>query len=317
MAFTMYCVRYGIIYPLLTINQFSLPIPTLWFHLMVLGSLLIAAAGYLINDYFDVKIDMINKPEKTYVGLKISRLSAISLHLIMTFAGFILFIPISHYTSNYSFMAIPFIASGLLWFYSTTFKCQGLIGNFIISFLAALVPFSAGIYDMYMMYTHYIDILCERLSITPSTLSAEDIYSYKEGMSYLFSWIAAYTLFSFLTTLIRELTKDMEDYEGDAIHNCSTYPVKYGLKRSKQWLYFFLLVLGGAFLYFQIQQYRLKNLSLLYYGILFIEIPSLIFAWLIYKAEKKEDFHRASTLMKAIMLAGVCYLILFRIIVLR
>ena len=77
-------MRYCIISPFLQINNFSLQLDNLRFFLLVLTTILIAAAGYVINDYFDVRTDRINKPDKVIIDSGIHRRSAIFLHSIFT-----------------------------------------------------------------------------------------------------------------------------------------------------------------------------------------------------------------------------------------
>ncbi|GIV41515.1 MAG: prenyltransferase [Vicingaceae bacterium] len=311
MAATMVAIRYAVIFPLLKINGFQLPLPTVWFFLLVIGSVMIAAAGYLINDYFDTKIDLINRPDRTIVGTFFSRSFVITLHFLLSAAGFILCIPAAHFTGNYSFVLIQIMAIGLLWFYSTSFKCMSLTGNLVISFLAALVPLSSGIYDLYYLFVNYRDILAQRMQILPQDVGEEWIYLYLQSMRNILSWILAYALFSFLTTFVRELVKDIEDIEGDKRYFCQTFPVAHGIDKTKNVVYFAMILLGLAFVYFQWIQWELKNYGFVIYGILAIELPALFFIRIIQKAKDRRQFHTASTLMKWIMLMGILYLPFF------
>src|SRR6201991_1145837 len=109
------------------------------FYLLSLSSVLIAAAGYIINDYFDLNIDRVNKPDRLVVEKIIKRRWTIIWHWILSTLGVLLGFYVSWKLRN------PVVGLGnlgcviLLWFYSTTFKRKLLIGNVIISLLTAWV----------------------------------------------------------------------------------------------------------------------------------------------------------------------------------
>src|ERR1700753_3769212 len=103
-----------------------------YFYLLCLSSVLIAAAGYIINDYFDLNIDRVNKPNKLVVEKIIKRRWTIIWHWILSGLGVLLGFYVSWKLRN------PVVGLGnlacvvLLWFYSTTFKRKLLIGNVVI-----------------------------------------------------------------------------------------------------------------------------------------------------------------------------------------
>src|SRR5947209_12504298 len=70
-----------IYYPLYRVHNFKRLI------FLVLASVFIAAAGYIINDYFDLNIDRINKPNRLIVQKIISRRWAIVWHFFLSMAG--------------------------------------------------------------------------------------------------------------------------------------------------------------------------------------------------------------------------------------
>jgi 4-hydroxybenzoate polyprenyltransferase len=106
--------------------------------LLAIGTALIAGAGYIINDYFDVKIDAINRPEKSLIGKDINPRTAILLHNFCNIAGLGIMAYLSYQLQNPKALIIPIICTILLWFYSTHFKRQFMIGNIVVSLLTAL-----------------------------------------------------------------------------------------------------------------------------------------------------------------------------------
>ncbi|WP_080058511.1 geranylgeranylglycerol-phosphate geranylgeranyltransferase [Spirosoma aerolatum] len=169
--------------------------PGIW--LLCLSTVCIAAAGYIINDYFDVKIDLVNKPDRVIIGRYLKRRVAMGVHQVLNVIGCL----IGLYLSKWVFL-IDVVAVTLLWFYSALFKRQMLIGNIVISFLSALSLLVMAIY-----YRHNTEL------------------------------ILMYALFSFGISIIREIIKDMQDIRGDARFGCRTLPIVLGLRQTKYVLY--------------------------------------------------------------------------------
>lgn len=168
-----------------------------WLFILSASTILIAAAGYIINDYYDVKIDLINKPERVVIGKSITRRYAIFFHTALSFLGVALGLLI-----NWKVGTINFVCAFLLWLYSNNLKRQPLIGNVVVSFLTGLSVF----------------IL---------------VFLYEQ----LFPLVVAYSLFAFFMTLIREVVKDMEDVKGDNSFGCKTLPIVWGIRKTKLFLY--------------------------------------------------------------------------------
>jgi 4-hydroxybenzoate polyprenyltransferase len=167
------------------------------FFLLVASTGFIAAAGYIINDYYDIKIDLINKPERVVIGKGITRRYAILYHTLLSFAG----IAIGTYL-NWKIGLLNFGAAFLLWWYSNNLKRQPLIGNIVVSLLTALAI-----------------VIVDSL--------------YKTGNTLIF----IYAAFAFFITLIREVIKDMEDLKGDDTFGCRTLPIIWGMRKTKYFIY--------------------------------------------------------------------------------
>ena len=165
--------------------------------LLSLSTVCIAAAGYIINDYFDVKIDLINKPERVIIGRYLKRRVAMGVHQALNVIGCL----IGLYLSRWVFL-LDVLSVSLLWFYSAQFKRQPLIGNVVVSLLTALSFIALAVY-------------------------------YRQNTNMLL----IYALFSFGISLIREIIKDMQDIRGDARFGCRTLPIIWGLRRTKYVLY--------------------------------------------------------------------------------
>ncbi len=169
--------------------------PTIW--LLSFSTVCIAAAGYIINDYFDVKIDLINKPERVVIGRYLKRRVAIGTHQILSVLGCL----IGLYLSKWVFL-LDVVSVSLLWFYSARLKREPFIGNVVIALLTAFSLLVLAVY-----YRQNADI------------------------------ILIYALFSFGISLVREVIKDMQDVRGDARFGCRTLPIVWGLRRTKYLLF--------------------------------------------------------------------------------
>jgi len=173
-----------------------------------LGTILIAAAGYVINDYYDVKIDYVNKPHRVVVGRFLERRSIIILHATLSSFGVL-----SGLMVSWQIAAINFFTVGLLWLYSNQLKRLPLLGNISIAFLTGLAVFV--------------------------------VFVYQGDSMFLF---ATYASFAFFISLVREIIKDMEDIEGDKKFGCKTLPIAIGLRKTKLVTYFisalFLIVVA-------------------------------------------------------------------------
>lgn len=170
--------------------------------MLVFATICIASAGYIINDYFDVKIDLINKPREVIIGKYIKRRLAILIHQILNFTGVV----IGLFLSPKVFL-INILAVCMLWFYSERFKKKAFIGNFLVAFLTAFSLVILSVY--YEKNTLLVNI---------------------------------YALFAFSISLIREIIKDMEDIRGDARYGCRTLPIIWGIRRTKILLYIFIIL---------------------------------------------------------------------------
>ena len=175
--------------------------------LLVLSTVMIAAAGYIINDYYDVKIDFINKPKRVVVGTVLRRRLVIVAHTVLTVAGIL----IGAYLS-WKVGAIHCSAAFLLWWYSNRLKRYPFIGNFSI---AALSGLAIAVIGLYYWQQHFL--------------------------------VFTYAVFAFSISLLREIIKDMEDQQGDATFGCQTLPIIWGISKTKTLLYalsgFFIFLL--------------------------------------------------------------------------
>lgn len=311
---TQYAIRYGIIYPILNNSiardTLHLQLSEVDFFLLVLSTVMIAAAGYIINDYFDLKIDRVNRPNKIIVGKYIKRRVVMGAHIVINTMAIIIGAYIAYRVGNLKLVAIQLVSVGALWYYSVSFKKQILIGNFLVALLAAMVPFVAGIYEIILQHNN-AGIILE--SISPELgVDAKDLFPiFKLVLSNVMKWVLGFALFAFLSTMVREIVKDIEDYDGDKKYHSNTLPVVYGKKKGAvvaQVFSIVIIVLIGALQYRQLQS---KDLNSALYFLLTIQLPMVYVIYKLKLAKKKIDYSKLSVLIKMIMLFGIIYAGLF------
>jgi 4-hydroxybenzoate polyprenyltransferase len=240
------------------------------FGLLVLAALLVAAAGYIINDYYDVKIDAINRPDRLVVGRVLGRRHAMLAHVLLSGLGVLLAMVLS--------CTLGFVTMGaalLLWGYSARFKRLPLVGNVSIGALTAA-----------LVLLPELQLLTGRQAV----------------------WL--YALAAFLLTVVREIVKDLEDMRGDAQHACRTLPLVWGVARSKWVAGFFLgclvlLVLGAAG---QLLVWGRWPLAAWLLGL--VLLPLLELARRLVRADRRRHFRQLSAWCKGIMLAGILSMLL-------
>ena len=297
-AFTQYAMRYLLMEPLLPSDTFELQFGDFQFALLVCSTMLIAAAGYIINDYFDTRADLINKPARVVVGVAISRKVAMILHLMLNIIGVGIGVYLAFYVGLPSLSLVFMLSTGLLWFYSTNYKKQFLVGNLAVAFLTGLVPLMVVLFEIPLLNREYGEVMIR----------------YDADFNYLFSWVSAFSFFAFFTTLIREIIKDAEDFEGDNAYGMKTVPIVLGTF----WTRFVVVLLIAitlcalGFLLFKYIFYSVDPadyISLVYFS-LFLMLPLILLAIQVMTARDKRAYRRASTLIKLVMLFGIFYSVL-------
>jgi 4-hydroxybenzoate polyprenyltransferase len=258
--------------------------------LLALATIFIAASGNVVNDIFDQDIDRINKPEKAIVGKVITEEQAWNFYYAVSSLGLGLGIILCWQLGNVSNSLIFMLAMGGLYFYSYSYKRQFLIGNVVVALLAGLVP-AMPVY----MFSMCEPELWMQLPWTPILI--------------------AFAFFSVITTLIREVIKDMEDLKGDQLLRCQTLPIVIGVNATKAVVVVLSMALFVAVGKLQMAWWRDGDQIMFWYFTLAVQLPILALIGLVLKATETKQFHQASTLAKWIMLGGILSMILFRTLI--
>ena len=160
---------------------------------IVLASISVVAAGYIINNFYDVKVDRINSPLKAGLDNYVRQSTKLKLYFALNFAGFIFGMQISWRAAL--FFAIYIFA---IWFYSHKLKRYPFTG-LVSATVLTILPFFA-------------------------------VFVYFKNFSKI---IFVHAIFLFLVLMVRELLKDLQNMKGAIVNNYDTFPVFYGEEKTK------------------------------------------------------------------------------------
>lgn len=252
------------------------------YALLIIANLSLAAAGYIINDIYDVSTDRINKPKRLYIGNGISEKTAFN-----WFIGFnVIGVGIGFFLANVigfpAFSALFIFSSALLYIYSSYLKNVPMAGNIAVSFLVAGVAALPGIFDL---------------------LPAINAVNREEQAMYFFI-LLDYSFFGFFINLLREMVKDQEDQQGDYNSGGKTLPLILGTARTNKVIFAIGLIPIVAIVHY-VYSYLFENTAAVLYVLFLILAPLLFFMVQIWTATEKKDFTRLSLILKIILFFGL------------
>lgn len=288
LAFMQLIFRYGF----LKMQEIPLALNHFQYGLLVLSTVLIAAAGYVINDILDQETDYDNRPHAVIVGTDISEKTAYNLYFVLNILG----VGIGFYLSNLiqkpSFTGAFIIVSATLYMYATNLKQMLLVGNIIVALLLSFSVLIIGLFDL-----------------LPATYDGN-----REVMGTMFKMLIDYAVFAFIINLIREIVKDMEDVDGDYNQGMSTLPIALGINRTAKAIVV-LGIIATLVLLWYINVF-LMDYSLYYaavYALVFVVSPMIFFIVKIWSAKSKSDFHFLSSILKWIIFFGILSILVITI----
>lgn len=294
MAFAMCMMTFAVIHPLLQLFNLQPTFTNLDLAFLILAVVLIAAGGYVINDYFDTAVDMVNRPDTQIVSNVISRSSAATYHITLSILGCILGFMVSIRIGIWKVGFMYPIIVGLLWFYSSTYKKQFLIGNIVVSVLTGLVMVLPALYEI------------------PGLQNCQDpVIQYGALDPFLLLYqCLGFAIFAFLSNFAREIIKDMEDIKGDKTLNARTLAIVLGEKGAKITVISILAITVAALVYCYLN-FLNEPITAIYFSVALIA-PLIFLTYRFIKAKEKKDYHFCSIFLKFIMLLGVLYAFVIR-----
>ncbi|RXG22416.1 geranylgeranylglycerol-phosphate geranylgeranyltransferase [Leeuwenhoekiella aequorea] len=251
------------------------------FFLLITATVLIAAAGYVINDLNDIDSDIINKPDKSYIPSTISEKSAFNYYLVLNISGVGIGFFLCSRIGLSNFTTLFVLISALLYVYASFIKRVIFIGNLLVSALVASSIFILVVFDLLPL-----------LRINQDELMIP------------FNILRDYAVFACMLNFLREIVKDIEDARGDYAVGINSLPIVLGLERTVKVagyigvVYIFILV-GYIYVYLQ------ENIWLSLYLVVAQIIPLGLFCIKARYADKQKHYSYLSGLLKFIMLMGI------------
>lgn len=261
------------------------------FLMLVLATICIASAGNIINDIYDVETDFINRPDKLIIGKSISEKTAYNLFISLNVLGVGIGYYVSHAIGKSELFSIFVIISALLYVYASFLKQSFLIGNIIVSALVAFSIIIVGIFEL----------------IPNLTSSNQDI------QFTFFKILIDYALLAFIINLLREIAKDIEDFDGDLKTGMHTLPIVIGKDYAIKVL-FILSIIPLVLIIVYINKTLYKHLFAVGYFLVFIIGPLMYNSIKILSAKTKKDFNHISNVFKLIMFFGMLSIVLYKLI---
>ena len=279
--------------PIMATWMFPESMPAWVLALLILSVCLVAGGGYAINDYFDIKIDRINRPDQVLVTTVFSKQQTMRIFQIMTVIGLIGGGVVAFWAHSWMTAMIFALTTGLLWFYSASYKRQLLIGNIIVAFVCALTPMLIAVVNVdYMQHTY------------------GGLMGYTHIPQLLYQSLGAFALFAFWMTLIREIIKDLQDQVGDRELECHSLPIVLG----ETWTKVIVTVLIGVVtalvgygIWYRLPFDHTWSSFSVRYGVFGLIIPLLCEIALLWAAKIPSDYRNAQLLAKLIMFLGVLF----------
>ena len=264
----------------------KIAIDSMYLSLLVISTVLITAGGNIINDYYDLKADEINKPSKVIISKNISKELSLRIYILLNLLALSLGFYLSFIFETFWFAGIHTLCTLLLWLYSIYLKKILLLGNLLIAGLTGFIPlYAPSLYSFGPMLNIY---------------SRENPKEWHD--SFYFEFVIILAVFALLQNLVREIWKDVTDIDGDQTMGVVSIPIKFGIRKTQTVMRFILLLeIAIFFFYLDRLEFHLSLESFILFSIaLSINILILMLMY------RKENFIKyCDSLLKLSMAIGL------------
>ncbi|MBO3116543.1 geranylgeranylglycerol-phosphate geranylgeranyltransferase [Winogradskyella sp. DF17] len=284
-------IKYALLLPFYDSHGVVTSLSDLAFYLLVISTVCIAAAGYIINDIYDVEADKINRPNDIIINTHISEKKALNLFTVLNIIGVGLGFYLSNGIGKSGFFAIFLTVSILLYLYASYLKRILLVGNIVVCLLVSLSIILVGIFELLPA----IDQTNRNVQIT------------------FFKIILDYSIFAFILNFVREIIKDIEDVDGDYKIGAQTVPIVLGRERANK-IVFALSLIPIAVVTFYVTNYLFKQIEVVSYFLILVIGPLIYVSIKLFMAQDKKHYKHISSVIKFVMLTGLVSIALFPLI---
>lgn len=264
-------------------NEVVVAMSDFQFALLVLATVLIAAAGNVVNDIFDVNVDSINKPAKIIVWRIIPEKAAYNFYIILNVLGVAVGFYLSNQLGRPGLAAIFIVISALLYIYATHLKAMLFVGNILISLLVAMSLLVMILFDIFPV----IDLVNQELQLQSTRV------------------ILLYAGFAFFINLIREIVKDLEDIDGDQYGERQTLPIVFGRQRATSMIFILGIIALLSILFYTYKSISHFQSTTIMYFVFLVCAPLLYFCIQAWDAKNKKQYARLSLILKIVMITGI------------
>lgn len=285
-VFVMCTIRFCVIEPLLLKEGFFLQMPAVAFALLIIAVCCLVAAAYVIDDYFDTRADRISGVKAVIVGRHITRRTAIILHSLLNIVAIGLAFYVSLAVGQWKISLLFFLISGILWFYSSSYKRYLLVGNLIVAFLVGLIPLSVLVFEI------------------PLLQEAHGQTAFFPDFMYLYKWVLGFSFFLLLNTFVYEINKDNYTMSGDMEKGNVTIPLKWGRKTAHYIMGTVIVISMLAVIWLCIQFFPF-SIRIWTYILLVIELPYLFYLYTLLSFRGKRGMQLG--IIRFIMVAGIAF----------
>ena len=287
-ALTFYSYRYFILEPFYHQSGEQIWTSSFDYAIMVITTMLIAAAGYLVNDYCDIDIDRVNCPDRPSVSGSIKPGSLFTGAVLLSILALIGILLLSSRMQSLIPLIVLITALITVWAYAFWLKKSLFLGNLSVAFMSSLTLGMAWLFE-------WIN------SGRPS---------YNLTVSGMIPWTTTgIIVFAFLLTLMREIVKDMEDLEGDSKFGCRTLPIAMGIPFSTRMLWILALFTMLLLIPAQVYLWKTGFIITALWLVPMIQLPQLIFIYSLTNSGNKSDYHKLSHWIKWTMVGGISSII--------
>lgn len=285
----VFLLRWFILLPFLYGNNELLLSPAADYILFSISLVLLAAGGYIINDYFDVRIDAINHPQKQEMSRYISPRQSMNIYLIVNLLAVLTGGYLAFRVQSLWFGLLFPAGSFLFYIYSLRWKHLLVVKNLVVALVSASLIILVLLYEFFYLRLHAPGYFASHI---PALRTVFHLFLYYAG-------------FAFLTTFFREIIKDVEDLPGDKASETHSLPVVFGIKPSKWVAVGLIITMMVLLLWTQVIARRMGLSLLFWYLLMIVQLPSVYLIITLIRANNQGTYHLSATLAKLIMVTGI------------